>query len=554
MTPLKARRQIGKTLKNAARLKTIVAVFARHGFHNIAEKIKLGRFIIEKFSSEDLDAYTTAERLRMAFEQLGPTFVKLGQLLATRPDLVPQEFVDEFKKLHDRVSPLSFEKIEEVLKEELGPDYASYFETIHKEPLASASIAQVHRAKLKDESDIVIKIQRPGITDIINDDLSVLYTLANLLEELIPESRFYNPKSIVDEFFKTLELETNFLVEANNIRRFEMNFKTDPNIKIPHVYQKFSSRRVLIMEALDGIPLSQINSHQPSENYNPEQVVRIGLKCYLHMVFKDGFFHGDLHAGNILILSNNQIGLVDFGVVGRLSRRTKDAIANMMIALSFEDYDRLAYEFVDLAPFSGYVDVDRFSRELRDLMSPYYGLTTKNINMGRLLLDAASIASKHRLSLPSELMLFFKSIVTIEGMAHLIVEDLDLLSYVVEMASELIQAKYEPSRIIHDWTDVARDSTSLIFNLPRQIKQLIRRLSSPDFSVRIRVSQMDDLKRSIERSSNIVFLGLIIGSFILSSSLIMVHQTSGPMPLLTIIGYGLALFLGVVAFFNYIKK
>ncbi len=543
-------RQLGKTLKNASRLRTIVAVFARHGFHNIAEKIKLGRFILEKFSSEDLDLYTAPQRLRMAFEQLGPTFVKLGQLLATRPDLVPKEFVEEFKKFHDQVQPLPFSQIEEVLIDHYGSDYRSLFSEFSETPLASASIAQVHWARLQTGEDVVVKVQRPGVSKLIENDLSILYNLAELLEHYVPEIRIHRPKSIVDEFFKTMSLETNFLVEGNNIRRFEKNFNANPDVKIPHLYQELSGRRVLVMEALKGIPLSHIRE-STLEGYKPDEVVRKGLKCYLKMVFIDGFFHGDLHAGNIFILPDNQIGLVDFGVVGRLGRKTKDIIANMMLALSVEDYERLAYEFVDMAPFSGYVDVDLFARELRDLMSPYHGLSTKNVNFGKLLLDSTAIATRHRLSVPTELMLFFKSVVTIEGMGRTVIEDFDLLTYVLDMASDIVEAKYEPARIVRDLTEVARDSTALLYELPRQIRQLIRRVNNPDFSVKLTLNQMDDLTRAIEIGSQTIFFALIIGSLILGSSiLILLKETHVTIPIASMVGFAGALLLSLVVLFR----
>jgi len=234
MPMLTTGRQIGLTLKSAGRLRQIVAVFAKHGFHNILERAKLGQFILKKIAkSDDVDKYSTAERARMAFEELGPTFVKLGQLLSTRPNLIPPAFVEEFKKFHDQVTPISFEEIKKTLEEDFQRDLESIFAFIEPAPLAAASIAQVHLAKLKSGEDVAIKVQRPGIVETIQDDLVVLYNIAGLLERYVPESRMFNPQSIVDEFFKTLELETNFVIEANNIRRIAINFQDDPIVKIP---------------------------------------------------------------------------------------------------------------------------------------------------------------------------------------------------------------------------------------------------------------------------------------------------------------------------------
>lgn len=531
-------------------------MFAKNGFQNVAEKIRLGRFLLERFSKPGIETYTPAERMRMAFEELGPTFVKLGQLLATRPDLVPPEFVEEFKKLHDQVSSLPFSQVRSVLEENFDRPIDEIFAEIDATPLAAASIAQVHRAVLIGGEEVVVKIQRPGIAEVIRNDINVLYYLAELLQRYVAEARLFNPVGIVDEFFRTLELETNFSIEANNIRRFQENFRADPTVKIPHVHMEYSGRRVLVLEALQGIPLSQ-RAALEQEGIDRQLVMQAGLRCYFKMVFKDGFFHGDLHAGNLFILPENRIGLIDFGIVGRLNRRVQDAIANMFVALYTEDYERLAYEYVELAPYSDAVDVDQFAKDLQDLLAPYFGLSMKDVNLGRLLMDSTVIAARHRLALPSELMLFFKSIVTVEGMARMIVRDFNLLDYALEFAEDLARAKYTPERLREDVLFFGRDSAALLRALPRQIKQFVRKVNHPDFAFRLSLVELEELKRSIETSSNIIFLGLIIGSLIISASGAL-FLGRGPtfleMPVVSAVGYGLAGALGLVAFYNYIKK
>ncbi len=496
------------------------------------------------------------ERMRMSFEELGPTFVKLGQLLATRPDLVPEDYVTEFEKLHDRVQTLPFEVIEGVLKEEFGNSLYQKFESIDPEPLGSASIAQVHRARLSTGQKVVIKVQRPGIIETINDDLNVLYLLADLLKKYIPETRPYNPTGIVDEYFKTLELETNFVVEANNIRRFQENFANNEEIKIPEVYFDYTTERVLVMEALPGIPLSQEGSLL-QENIDPNEVIRIGLKAYLKMVFEDGLFHGDLHAGNFFVLPNNKIGLIDFGVVGRLNGRTQASIANMLLALAKEDYERLAYEYVDLAPFTDKVNVDLFAKDLRELIAPYFGLTLKNVNLGKILMKSSGIAARHHIQVPTDLMLFFKSIVAIEGMGRKIHKDFDFLQYSMQFAEELAKNQFGPSRFMNDMSQMARESKMFINALPRQLNFFLRKINSPDHAFHLKIGEIKELKRAVESSFNLLFLGVIIASLILSASFIFVHNTENHiagMPTMSFIGYLIAGALGMIAFLNYIRK
>lgn len=447
----------------------------------------------------------------MAFEELGPAFVKLGQLLATRPDLIPLEFSQEFRKLHDQVAGVPFEEIEAILTAHFGAPLNEVFASFDPVPLAAASIAQVHKARLKDGTSVVVKVQRPGIEKVIQDDLQILKILAELADRYIPEIRMFNPTGIIEEFGRNLEMEVNFVIEANNVRRFAANFINEPDIKIPKVYAEYTGRRVLVLEALEGIPLSQSEALK-QEGVDREEILIRGLRAYMKMVYTDGLFHGDLHAGNVLLLSGNKLGLIDFGIVGRLNRRSQSAIANMFLALADEDYDRLAYQYVDLAPFSERVDVDQFARDIRDLIAPYFGLTMKNVNLGRLLMDSTSVAARHGLMLPAELVMFFKSIIALEGMGRMIRKDFDFLTYSLEFAKDLVNVRMDPRRMFSDASVVAGDLNSLVTSLPRQLKQMLRRVNDPDFSISVKIEELRALRKSVEKSAWIVFWGLILSA------------------------------------------
>jgi ubiquinone biosynthesis protein len=454
------------------------------------------------------------------------------------------------------VAPLDFKVIETILKQEYGENLHEIFSSIHPEPLGSASIAQVHRAQLNSGESVVIKVQRPGIVKTIEDDLNVLYFIAELVEKYIPEMELINPVGIIDEYFKTLQLETNFVVEANNIRRFRENFAQESQLKIPEVYFEYTSERVLVMEAIDGSPLSQDQNHWRSRS-DPDEVIRTALRVYMKMVFKDGLFHGDLHAGNVIVLPQNKVGLIDFGVVGRLNEKTKTAIASMLVALAQEDYERLAYEYADIAPFTDRVDVEVFARELRQLIAPFYGLTLKNVNLGKILMSSSSIAGKHRLQLPTELMLFFKSIVNIESVARRINHDFDFLAYSLELAKEIVQTQYDPKKVLHEVSVLSRDAKKFVSELPRQLHFLIRKMSSANHQFRFELVGLEELRTSIERNFNLLFLGIVIASLVLSSSIILVfskEQGFYGIPWLSFFGFLGAGLMGIVAFFNYIRR
>ena len=536
-------------------------MFAKHGLRNLVEKLNLDNFLQSTLSSpsSEKEHLSVPQRLRLSFEELGPTFIKFGQLLAARPDLIPDDYVEEMAFLHDQVQPLEFKTIEMVLHQELGPNWTDQIISIEKSVLGSASIAQVHRAKLKNGQSVVLKVQRPGIVQTINDDLNVLYFIAELLEKYIPEIRPFNPVGMIDEYFKTLELETNFVVEANNMRKMKELFKNDLDVVIPTVNFELTTEKVLVMQELDGQPLSKIESLQ-SLNINADEIIKKGLKTYLKMVFVDGFFHGDLHAGNFFVMPDHKIGLIDFGVVGRLNSKTQSAIVNMLLALSKEDYLRLAYEYVDLTPYSEEVNVDLFAKDLQAVIAPYYGLTLKNVNIGRILMSSSSVAAEHGLTVPTELMLFFKSIVSIEGLGQRISKDFDFLSYILSQVGDVAQSLFQPVKMANEAGLLFRESRTFITALPRQLNLIFRKLNSPNHHSKILVTGLDDLTKSISNSFNLLFLGVIMASLILSSSMIYTstYMTEigliAGIPNLSLIGFLLAGFLGVVAFFNYINK
>lgn len=538
--------RIGKTLKNVARLRTILGVFAKHGLKNLIEKINLGEFLTSTTTdSGDTENFSVPTRIRLSFEELGPTFVKFGQLLASRPDLIPDEYLREMSILHDQVQPLPFSTIETVLQEHLGSQWKSKFKYVDEKPLGSASIAQVHKAQLMNGEEVVLKVQRPGIVQTINDDLNVLYFIAELLVRYIPEVEPFNPIGMVDEYFRTLELETNFVVEANNMRKFSENFKAQSDIIIPRVHFDLTTEHVLVMQAVPGLPLSHADSlKQPG--IIAEDVVKLGLKAYLKMVFVDGFFHGDLHAGNFFVLPGNKIGLIDFGVVGRLNQKTQNAIVNMLIALSKEDYERLAYEYVDLAPYSEDVDVDLFAKELQTLISPFYGLTLKHANVGRILMSTSSIAGDHGLQVPTELMLFFKSIISIEGLGYKILREFDFLAFMLSQVGEIAQNYFQPVKLANEATHIFHQSRQFLNALPRQMNLILRRMNSPNYQTRVEISELGLLRKNLIQSFELLFWGLIIGALLISSSWVLVHPaawTVAGIPGVSLFGYILSLLL-----------
>lgn len=464
----------------------------------------------------------------MCFEALGPTYIKFGQMLAARPDLISAEFSDEFRKLQDQVPALGMDEIEGVLKKHFKRSLTEVFSFVDPQPIGAASIAQVHRAILSDSTAVVIKVQRPGIEQTIEEDIAILYNLAELVEKYIPEWRRYHPKIVVEEFARTLELETNFSVEANSLRRFAQNFADDGDIRIPQAFVEYSGRRVLVMEELKGVALSQYLM-RGAPTAESDEILRRVVRTYLRMVFIHGFFHGDLHAGNVFLLDSGQIGLIDFGAVGRLNRRTQTAVADMLLALAEEDYERLAFTYVDLAPFSDVADIDEFARQLRDLIAPYFGLTLRNVNTGRLLLQSASLAYEHGLILPADLVLFFKSLVAVEGLGRVMSPGFDFLTLGLQFADELMQSRLEPKRVAKDIGQSLRDLNTLLVSAPRQLRWLLRKWGQPDFRFKVEIEGLAELRAAQENGDRLRFLGLLNASLILVAGMLLIFKNhEGP--------------------------
>ncbi len=474
---------IGLGLKNIGRVREIVSVLASHGFGDIIYRMRLSRLIPSRVTTSPRYQETPLpERMRSAFEELGPTFVKLGQLLATRPDLIPEAFVLEFQKLQDSAANVPFSEIKKEIEFELKRPIAEAFSSFNEVPVAAASIAQVHYAVLNTGEKVAVKVQRPGIAKTIQQDISVIRGLAVLLERSIPESKAFNPTGLVEEFFRTILQETDFYIEANNIRRIKANLIEIEKVSVPEVYSGVSTGKVLVLERFEGIRFSDREAIIAS-GINPMDIVESGSHAFFHMVMHDGVFHGDLHAGNLFVLPDGKIGLIDFGIVGRLSHRVRDSVITMFIAIVDEDYETLAYEYLSLCQATGRTELSRLQKDLMDTISPYVGMSLGEINIGQILLRSTSIAVKHHLQVPRELMLLFKAILTIESLGKRLEPTFDILRVGNTLARQAIAVRYSRDRITRDLILIGRDLQGLAESLPRILRRFLGTWSQNDFAI-----------------------------------------------------------------------
>ncbi len=511
-------KKITQAVKNVQRLRQIIGVLSKHGFHDLINRMNLAKYLPAGWtpSQVKLDK-DPAVHLREAFEELGPTFVKFGQLLSMRPDLIPESMAEEFTKLQEAVAPVPFEAIRLVIETELKGPMDRFFKSVDERPLAAASIAQVHVALLKSGESVVIKVQRPDIEKAIKNDISLLRFLARVLEKTVPESRMLNPSGLVDEFFRTLQLELDFFVEANNIERFQENMKDVEGLVIPKVYRDLTTSRILVLERIDGIRVTDIAALDQA-GIDRSRVVELGSKVFFKSIMIDGLFHGDLHGGNVFVLPDSRIALVDFGIVGRLSMKSRDHLASMFLSLMTEDYENLCYQYAELGSGSPTMDFDGFQREVKDAISPYFGLKLSQVNTGKLLLNATRVAAKYQIRVPMEWMIVFRAMLTMEGMGRSLDPEFDLMTHGREMVKDLIKSQYSLQRLSRESLWMIKELVSLAQILPRQIKWMFRKFNRSDFALEIRIEELKHIRKSLEVGQNRISLAILTGACFIACS------------------------------------
>jgi ubiquinone biosynthesis protein len=558
--------KIKDTYRSVSRAREIINVFLKYGFGRVIDQIHFQRFIplrarLKTFGQwPALKGPSVPERLRIAFSELGPTFIKLAQLLSSRPDLITKKFADEFKKLQDEVPPFRTEEAKRIIEEETGLSIDSIFRTFDDKPLAAASIAQVHYAALLDGSDVIIKVQRPGIDYQIEADINIMSTVANLLDRYLPESRFFNPKGIVEEFSRTIKKELNFVEEARNCNRFRNNFEGSPDIYIPKVYGKLTTRRVLVMEKIKGVRIDDTAGIE-SMGLERRHLAKTGVNAYFKQILEDGFFHADPHPGNIFVMPDGRIGLMDFGIVGRVSPELREIIANTLLALLNKDFDKLTDQYIELGFVPEELDVGVLRKELRadlsDFLEPLYGLTLKELNFSEYVDTVTHIALKHKMKVPSDLLLINKAMLIVENIARVLDPDFDFISAAEPYAMKLMKERISPDRIYERAVKNFGELGDFAVLFPKQMKQIVKKILRDDIHMKLTHVGLDKLIRDMDRSSNRIAFSVIISAVLLSSAIM--HATGvGPklfgLSIFALISFVTASFLGIWLIISIIRS
>jgi ubiquinone biosynthesis protein len=534
-------------LADLNRLRQITTTAARYGFADMLERgglfRRFGKLQAPVEPAADTQRESTARRFRRLLDELGPTFVKLGQILSTRADLLPAEFIAELRLLQDSAAPIPLQQIRAQVEAAFGQPVDDLFESIEPAPLAAASIAQVHRARTRGGDDVVVKVQRPGITAQIDADLAVLHAVARVLEATVEETGIYSPVGIVEEFDRAIHEELDFVHEAANVHAFAATHADRPAVRIPRVFDELTSSTVLTLEFLDGVRLVQAD-------LSPERrqaLARVVVDTSFHQLFVDGLFHGDPHPGNFLLLPGDVMGLLDFGLVGRLSRAMQETLVLLCVAVALKDADSVARLLYRMGAPDARANLAGFRDDVETMLRTHLptAQTLGEVNARHLLTDLLDLAVKYRIRIPREYALLSRAAVAVEGLLRQLAPDLDILAVSLPYAKQLLAGRYDPAQLRGGLMRTLLRFQGLASDLPTQLSQILLDLEKGRFGVAVKSPELEKINQSLRAVAVIGFLGLCACGFIVGAflSFAQVPWTVRGLPVLGVVGIAAAAML-----------
>ena len=514
------------TVRDLGRLQEIAGVLIRYGFGDMVRRIgmsaaleRTGR-MLHWDDPEAMAHMAPPERVRCALQDLGPTFVKLGQVMATRVDLLTPEWTTELGKLQNAVPALPFAQVRPQLVEDLGADPEAVFERLEEAPLAAASLAQTHRAWLADGSAVVLKVRRPGIRDTVEADLRLMARLAEIVEERAPDLRRYHPAEVVQQFSVSLRRELDFAAEARNAERIAANFAGHDEVVVPQVYWEWTSERLNVQECLQGIAGTDLAAVDAA-GLDRAQLAATGADIVLKMVLEDGFFHADPHPGNIFYLPDGRIGVIDFGMVGRVSEQRRFQIVQLLHGLVERESAPVADVLMEWGEGGGEVDEARLQADVGAFVDQYRGVPLKDLHMGLMLTDVTTILRDNGLSLPPDLALMIKAFLTLEGMGRQLDPDFDMAGAARPFLQRVVLQRYSPRTLLKRGRRTALDAMELVGDLPRELRRLLRTARRGRLHMQVEVTSLKAFGEQVDRAANRLTMGVITAALVVGSSIVM---------------------------------
>ncbi|KJS46638.1 2-polyprenylphenol 6-hydroxylase [Desulfosporosinus sp. BICA1-9] len=526
---------IGKRIRHIKRYRDVAKVLARHGFGYVVEEMGLLHMLsLPKrlfTDTEEIDRLSMGERIRRVIEELGPTYVKIGQIASTRADIIPEDILQELESLQDNVPSFSFEEVARIIEQELGSPIEVNFSSFDEKPIAAASIGQVHRAQLRTGERVAVKVQRPNIKALIETDLEILLDLATLAEHRMPKMERLQLRDVVEEFSKSLRNELDYTIEARNAEKIAKQFKKDSMVHIPSIYWDYSTRTVLTMEFVEGIKLNQFEMIE-KQGFDRKAVAEQLVRSLFHQVLIEGFFHADPHPGNIFLLSDGAITLIDFGMVGRLTKDMKHNFASMVIAMMRQNTESMIQAVLRIGIVPDEVNLPLLTHEVDELREKYLDVPMSQISLGEAISDLFKVAFRHRIRIPSDFTLLAKCLLILEGIVEKLDPELSILDMAEPFGLQLLKERYRPSSIAgRVWHNVS-DFGDLLVSLPKQMKVLMRDLLGGRIHLEVSVPELDSFLRKLDRISNRISFSIVLLSFSIVMAGLIIASALAPQPIL----------------------
>jgi len=517
---------IKKRIRHINRYREIAMALIRHGFGFIVEEIDIFHTLSlprRLWSAHSAERKTRGERIRGVIQELGPTFIKLGQIASTRPDMMPEEIVWELEKLQDQVAPFSTEEVLEILKQEFRQPLEEIFSSFEEIPVAAASIGQVHIGVLTTGEKVAVKLQRPGITEKVRTDLEILNYLAARAEHRFDWARRYEITKMMAEFGKALLAELDYSKEGKNAELIRKQFKNDSNVYIPAIYTKFSTKKVLTMEYIEGVKLTQLDQLE-AHGYSRKRIAERLIHSVFHQIFVEGFFHADPHPGNLIILPGEVLAFMDFGMVGRLTPELKDHFSDLIIALMRESTPGIIKAVMRMGIVHEDVHMTELRRDVEKLREKYYGVPLSQVGLGEAVSDLFDVAFRHHIQIPADLTLLGKTLLTLEGVVEKLDPDISIVNMAEPFGRSLLAQRFHPKRLGERLWNELTDVGDLLLHFPRQVSEMLTTVNKGRARLEIHVPELDQFLKKLDRISNrlafsivslafsIIMMGLIIGS------------------------------------------
>lgn len=541
-----------KSVSQIKRTRQVVAVLAKYGFEDVITHPPLNRLIptserlIPHRKGISITTYSRYERIRMVCEELGTTFIKFAQIASNRPDILPDELIIELVKLQDAAPRVPDAEIKNILEENFGDLFEEMVEHFDYEPIASASMAQVHRARLTGGKEVVLKIQRPNIAQNIKADLSILKTLAGIIEQYFPKYAIFQPIELVNVFEKSILKELKFNLEAVNLTRFQRQFKRREDIYVPSLFKELSNKKVLCMEYVDGVKINNFEALDRME-VNRKKLAKQGVDLYFEQIFEHGFFHADPHPGNIFVLKNGKICFLDFGMMGTITRENKQLLQDILLAFISKNPKRLKHIFMKMSEIKSSDFFANMEDEINDHFSEYAHLSIGEIHMEEVTEMMKLIFFKYKIKLPANLLLLFKVLVIIEGLGRSLDPDFKVIENLKPYISKIWKNEFSPKKMSQTALHSAVQLSRLITEFPEDAQDIIHKIKEGKLHIEFEHKGLEEFYKKMEITSNRLSVAIVLAALLVGSS-IMVFANIPPLvwnvPLLGLVGF---IFAGIVS-------